>query len=366
VIEVMPKPRPPYLHRERNRHGKYVWYVRTSRASPRIRIDEEFGTAEFMQAYHEAIAGNTPKKLKLKVRHGSLEWLANQWKESSDWHLTKDATKRQRANILDRIVAENGDVPFREITEAHIADGRERRMATPAAANNFVKTLRALFKWACEDGRHASYNPAAGVKLFAQSADGFKAWTESDVAKFRDRWALDTRERLAMELLLHTGLRRGDAVRLGRQHIRDGVAHIRAEKTGEPLAFPILEPLAIILSNGPVGELNFIASADRQPMTKESFGNWFHDACKAAGVIASAHGLRKLAATVAAQDGATEKELQAWFGWKTNFQSQVYTRKANRETLAKSLGEKLSKNTYSHTSEKVRALPRNKLNKTGV
>ena len=43
-----------------------------------------------------------------------------------------------------------------------------------------------------------------------------------------------------------------------------------------------------------------------EPLTKESFGNIFKDACKAAGVSGSAHGVRKIAATAAANNGATE------------------------------------------------------------
>ena len=34
-----------------------------------------------------------------------------------------------------------------------------------------------------------------------------------------------------LDVLLFTGLRRGDAVILGRQHVRDGVATLRTEKS---------------------------------------------------------------------------------------------------------------------------------------
>lgn len=157
-----------------------------------------------------------------------------------------------------------------------------------------------------------------------------------------------------MELLLWTGLRRGDAVQLGRQHVRDGVAYIKAEKTGEDLAIPMLAPLTEAIAAGPAGDLAFICGKRGEPLTKESFGNLFRLACNEAGVKASAHGLRKLSATIAADSGATEKELQAFYGWKTNTQSQTYTRRANREALAKTMAEKLSTNIYSRTSEQVR------------
>ena len=40
------------------------------------------------------------------------------------------------------------------------------------------------------------------------------------------------RERVWHDVLVFMGLRRGDAVRRGCQHVRDGVATIRTEKTG--------------------------------------------------------------------------------------------------------------------------------------
>jgi len=57
-------------------------------------------------------------------------------------------------------------------------------------------------------------------------------------------------------------------------------------------------------------------SGDRgKPLTKESFGNLFRKAVRAAGIKGrSAHGLRKVGATRAAENGATVAELEAIFG----------------------------------------------------
>jgi integrase len=53
------------------------------------------------------------------------------------------------------------------------------------------------------------------------------------VAAYEARWPIGTKERVWLDVLLYTGLRRGDAVRLGRQHVRDGVATLRTEKSQE-------------------------------------------------------------------------------------------------------------------------------------
>jgi hypothetical protein len=48
----------------------------------------------------------------------------------------------------------------------------------------------------------------------------------------------------------------------------------------------------------------------------------------------SAHGLRKAGAAIAAENGATGKQIQAIFGWETLQQVERYTRKARAKKLA--------------------------------
>jgi hypothetical protein len=58
MIDNMPRPRPPHLHREMTRHGKAVWYARIGKGK-RVRIPGEYGSAEFMAAYDDAISGRS-------------------------------------------------------------------------------------------------------------------------------------------------------------------------------------------------------------------------------------------------------------------------------------------------------------------
>jgi integrase len=194
--------------------------------------------------------------------------------------------------------------------------------------------MRGLFRWAVK-ARLVKSDPTAGVDNPPRKAgDGFIPWTEEHVAAYEARWPIGTKERVWLAVLLYTGLRRGDAVRLGRQHVRDGVATIRTEKTGTDVTLPILPVLQATLDAGPCGDLTFIAGANRKPLTKESFGNEFRAACKAAGVPGSAHGVRKIAATRAANAGATVAQLEAIFGWTGGTRAALYTRKADRRRLA--------------------------------
>ena len=55
-------------------------------------------------------------------------------------------------------------------------------------------------------------------------------WDETEIAQFEKRHAIGTRARLALALLLYTAQRRGDVVRMGRQHLRDGVITVRNKR----------------------------------------------------------------------------------------------------------------------------------------
>ena len=124
-------------------------------------------------------------------------------------------------------------------------------------------------------------------------------------------------------------------MRLGRQHVRSGVATTKTEKNGTQVTLPILPVLSKTLEAGPCGDLTFIAGENGHPLTKELFGNLFRKACRAAGLHGrSAHGLRKAAATRAANEGATVAELEAIFGWHGGTMAALYTRAADRRRLA--------------------------------
>jgi integrase len=92
--------------------------------------------------------------------------------------------------------------------------------------------MRSLFRWALEAG-HVRVNPTHGVsdlKLHTKkAAKGFPIWTDEDVEKYTRHWPIGTRQRVWLDILLYTGLRRGDAVRLGKQHVKEGIATILTE-----------------------------------------------------------------------------------------------------------------------------------------
>jgi integrase len=311
-----------------------VWYVRIGRG-PRTRIRAEFGSPEFDGEYQAAISG-APRAKKGAPATGTLAWLVARYREVGAWTNLSAATRKQRENIFLHVLEIAGDKPFAQITRAHIIAGRERRSKTPSQARHFLDAMRGLFRWGVTAGL-AKADPTLGVENpQRKKSDGFIPWTEEHVEAYEKRWPIGTRQRVWLDVLLYTGLRRGDAVRFGRQHVRDGVGTIKTEKSGctVSVTLPILPVLGETLTAGPCGDLTFIAGERGQPLTKESFGNLFRDACREAGVPGSAHGVRKIAATRAANRGATVAQLEAIFGWSGGRMASLYTRSADRKRLA--------------------------------
>ncbi len=238
-----------------------------------------------------------------------------------------------------------GNIPYQVIEKKHIIAGVERRKETPGMAREFLKILNGLFNWAVEQGLLET-NPTLGVKRPALSnKDGFAAWTKEDVEKYYQKWHHGTHERVWIDVLLYTGLRRGDALRIGWKDVKNNIIHLKTEKSKfqTDVFLPILPELAKTLEAGPIGEETFICGKHGRKIAKTSFGGVFYKACTQAGINKSAYGLRKLAATRAANSGATVPQLKALFGWTEDQMASLYTKSANRKRLAIEAIKKLQK-----------------------
>jgi integrase len=228
--------------------------------------------------------------------------------------------------------------PITRLNAAAVMMLMDRKDGTPGAANNRKKYLSAMFGWAVK-ARLMLANPARDAERVSYASDGFHAWTVDEVRRFEERHPIATKARLALALLLFTGCRRGDVVMLGRQHIRDGVLRYVPRKTRykrlRASEKPVLPELARIIAASPTGDLTFLVTEHGKPFSAAGFGGWFRKRCNEAGLPhCTAHGLKKAAATLAAEGGATDRQLMALFDWTTAAQANVYTAAAERKRLA--------------------------------
>lgn len=340
----MSKSLPPHVQRERTRHGKVVFYFRRAQNAPRIRLPD-ITDPKFKAAYAAALAGQPLPAP--KADGGTLAWLVEAYKRSAHWGGLKQSTRQMRDNILKHVVAEAGHVPFRAIGRKHINEAIDRRK--PHAGNNFRKVMSQMFAWALSVDL-VTANPVAGATKHKTKSAGFHTWTVEEVERFYARWPVGTRERLAMDLALFTGLRRSDLAVVGRQHVRDGVISIRTEKTGAVVHVPVFALLQASIDAAPTGDLAYLVTTRGKPFgSASSLGNWFRDACVAAGVPGRLHGLRKAGATIAADARATPHQLMAMYGWSRLAEAERYTQEADRKRNARAAAEQIEA-SFSRTT----------------
>jgi integrase len=278
---------------------------------------------------------------------GTLGWLAATYFAAIEFTGLPTVSQSTRRGIIEACLREpvkpnSADklalCPLPLLSAVHIRMLRDRRADKPGAANNRLKYIGSMLSWAVERNLIRT-NPARDVKPLRYATDGFHAWTPDEVKQFEAHHAIGTKARLALALMLYLGARRGDVVALGRQHVRDGVIRFVPLKTRRKkmhaIEIPIMPELARIIEASPTGNFTFLMTEWGKPFTANGFGGWFRDRCNEAGLPqCSPHGLRKAGATIAAERGATDRQLMAMFGWESARQATTYTASADRKRLA--------------------------------
>jgi integrase len=212
----------------------------------------------------------------------------------------------------------------------------------PNPRQNFLKVLHPLLQFAISLGWRDD-DPTRDLRASVKRGAGFKPWGDDQIEAFRAVHPLGSRARLALELLLGTAQRRSDVVRMGPQHIRGRVLHVKQSKTGTELELEILPEVQAALDATPSGHLTFIVTESGKPFTAAGFGNWFRDRCNEAGLRGfSAHGLRHAACARLANAGATGHEIAAWSGHQNLREVSRYTRSADQRALNRTAATKLA------------------------
>jgi integrase len=121
---------------------------------------------------------------------------------------------------------------------------------SPTAARNWFKAIKAIVQH-CIDVDLLKDDPTLGIRLRPIKGDGHPTWSEEEIAQFEAHYPIGTKPRLALALLLYTAQRRSDVVRMGRQHIRNGVLTVKQQKTGTALAIPVHPHLQAVLDATP-------------------------------------------------------------------------------------------------------------------
>jgi integrase len=300
-----------------DREGRVHRYFRRP-GYPRVRLPGLPGSEEFNRAYEAALAHSEPLAIGAAKRSkpGSLSAAIAGYYMSRYFRGLTGGTPAMRRAILERFRNEHGGKPIALLPKKFVIAVLDRM--EPFAAHNWLKAIRHLMQY-CIDQELIRIDPTQGIKLRSVKTDGHHTWTEDEIAQYQAFYPIGTKARLALALGLYTAQRRGDVIRMGRQHIRDGVLSVRQEKTGTVLAIPVHGELKAIIDATPVGHLTLLTTKTGKSYAGNDLSEQFRVWCNAAGLPQRCvfHGLRKAALTRLADVGCSVHEIAAISGHKT-------------------------------------------------
>jgi integrase len=316
---------------------------------PRVRLPGLPGSAEFMQAYEAAL--ETPQLAvgAKRSKPGSVAMAIAAYLGSTDFSSHAASTQAMYRAILERFREQHGDKPLALLPPKFIALTLSKMK--PHAARNWAKALRGLMQFAlklelCES------DPTQGIKLARVKTDGHHTWSEAEIAAFEACHPVGSEARLALALLLYTAQRRGDVVRMGRQHISDGMLDVRQQKTGTTLAIPVHSELRAIINATPGRHLTFLVARGGRQLSGNVLSRKFRLWCDAAGLpkACSPHGLRKAACRRLAEAGCSANEIAAISGHASLREVERYTKAADQRRMARNA---MARTVSEQTMEKT-------------
>jgi integrase len=329
-----------YVDRVKDRYGKVRLYFRVGKG-PRTPLRGPLGSPEFWEDYNKAAGEHLPTA-RTAVNPGSFRYLVREYYGSSDFKQLRESTRNNRRNILERFCATTfngsdtpcGDLNYRQLLPRHARKIRDNMQDTPAAANNLMKCLSGLYRFAVERDL-ADTNPINQVSKLKSGSGGYHSWSLDEIEKYEATHPVGTKARLALALFLYTGQRKSDVLRMGPQHIQHGWMRVVQEKTGARIEIPVMKALQEIIDESETGDMTFLVTKDNQPFSAKGFSKPFRKWCDEAGLPhCSSHGLRKAVAARLAEIGCTTHEIMAITGHKSVSEVERYTQAARQRELA--------------------------------
>ncbi len=325
--------------------GKSYIYHRAT--GIRLPSDVPENDPSFLRAYLKAedaaksASHALPKKREAAPPAGTLLAIWRNYVRSDSFISLSKGYQTTLHSHADKIMATGGKVPIIQIGPQHIRKDLADLTTNPARQR--LKTWRAIMSQAVIDGEIED-NPSRLVQQRkARKPIKHVPWSSDDVAAFRKRWPIETRQRLALEVLHYTGARISDCIRLGPGMVSsDGWLSFSQQKTGGDVLIPFERTLPDFVDPDDLEQLNkslrarltkhmtWLTTIHGSARSEKAASNWFSGACRAAGLKGSArrtaHGLRAARAIRLAEGGATPHQIGAWTGHESLKEIEEYTK----------------------------------------
>lgn len=318
-----------------DRHGKPRCYHRAT--GHKIDLEKTpLGSAEFfaectrIAAIAEARKAQAPKP-------GTLGGLVKAYFQTEHFGNLADATKRDYRKCAD-FLHPIRDTPVSAITTPLVSGIHDKAAGKIGWRRaNMVRTfLSQVFRYAIPRGL-IDRDYAAGVVPKPRPKDrpyANRPWAVEERAVVLDRAAPHVR--VAVALIMNTGLDPSDALKLTRRQIDGNTIWGVRGKTGHEVAIPIGPTLQAALDAAPTHDaVTILATSSGKPWTYNGFSTVWHrfkkklEAEEAVQPGLTLKGLRHTVATTLREAGLEERQIADLLGQKTPSMARHYSRSAN-------------------------------------
>jgi len=262
---------------------------------------------------------------------GSMAWIVCKYRESKRYQKLADNTLASYRPWLRDLETTFGHIRVAAFGRTQIVDYVE---AAPAGTQAVAATvIRNIFKLAYYHGL-ISANPAIGLEA-EKGKSRNTVWSDREFERMLSACqAHQEADALiaGLHAMLYTGQRPSDALRLSLRDLKDnGRLEITQQKTGREISIPLhakLKPFFELAKMA--GHMFIVTSTRRRPVPPVTFGKWFREVRKAAGLEhLQMRDLRRTSVTQLKKLGATDEEVTAISGhslssFKTRM-ADVYT-----------------------------------------
>ncbi|WP_238368246.1 site-specific integrase [Mesobacterium pallidum] len=328
---------PPYIYR-RERDGILFFKKRVGTKFRTVILETQFPEgAPIPFALHQErerlLGERTPVKpgrdMAAVVRH----YMAH-----AKFQEKKPRTRQDYEKHLAYISDKLGQLSPKNIERRHVISWLEAwaKKETPHKANYRFRVLRIVLEHAIDMGLlPTGGNPARDVAELKYEKRDRQPWPADRVKAFREDFPHDLRVRLLFELLVGTGQRIGDVLKMQWGDIKDGGIEVKQGKTGKKLWLPLTKDLRAAL-----------AQAERKNLTiltnERGIGAWSyrgaHDAMMKARVQIGAvdhdiHALRYYTAVELCEAGCDDELISSVTGQSPEM-VRHYTRAVRQKVRA--------------------------------
>jgi integrase len=230
-------------------------------------------------------------------------------------------------------------MPTQPITSNSSTRGLTAKLDVAAAARyNGMQVLSRVLAHAVDPLGKIAGNPCEGIKRLYTGDRSDIIWTESDMAEFKAACSVEFAH--VIDLAAHTGLRRGDLIRLSWSHVEDDAIVLRTGKSRQrrEVIVPLYDDLRVVLARIPKVSPTVLTNSQRKPWKADAIGNAVRRAKATAkwdNKDLHLHDLRGTAATKFYVAGLSIRVIAEIMGWSEDAVEKIIRKYVGRNAAVR-------------------------------